>query len=111
MTNERGTRWETAIVSYLRSEGAVQVERRARTGAKDRGDLAGLPGVVVEAKNAQRTELAAWLSEAKREANHDGADIGVVWAHRRGKGSPADGYVVMDGATFVRLLRQAGRMP
>lgn len=111
MTNAKGTRWETAIVTYLRGEGVAQVERRARTGAKDRGDLAGLPGVVVEAKDAHRVELAAWMSEAKREAGHDGADIGVVWAHRRGKASPADGYVVMDGATFVRLLRQAGRMP
>ncbi len=104
----KGTRWETAIVDYLRSNGVPHAERRARNGAKDRGDIAGMPGVVVEAKNATRTELAAWVDEAESERANDGADLGVVWHHRRGKGSPADAYVTMTGAALVRLLTAAG---
>jgi hypothetical protein len=83
-------------------------ERRALGGSLDRGDIAGLPGVVCEAKSAARLELAAWLAEAEAERVNDGADIAVVWHKRRGKGSPADGYVTMTGATLVALLRAAG---
>lgn len=107
-SKRKGTSWEAALVAYLREHGAPHAERRALGGAKDRGDIAGIPGVVIEAKSAARLELAGWLAEAEAERANDGADLGVVWAKRKGKGSPADGYAVMDGATLVRLLRAAG---
>lgn len=107
-SKRKGTSWESAIVDYLRASGVPHAERRALNGAKDRGDIAGLPGVVVEAKSAAQVQLAAWLEEAKAERDNDGAEVGVVWFKRRGKGSPADGYVLMDGATLVDLLKAAG---
>lgn len=107
----RGTAWESAIVTYLRGRGASYAERRALNGGSDRGDIAGVPGVVVEAKAEARVDLAGWLAEAERERANDGAAIGAAWAKRRGKASPADGYVVMTGATFVALLIEAGYIP
>ena len=104
----RGTKWETAIARYLVDSGFPSAERRALAGNADRGDIAGVP-VVVEAKNAARTELAAWVDEAQAEAVNAGVDVGVVWHHRRGKSSPGDGFVTMSGAAFVRLLRGVGR--
>jgi hypothetical protein len=104
----KGTRWETAIVEYLRANGVPHAERRALNGSQDRGDVAGIPRVVVEAKNRRSMTLAAWVDEAEKERATDGADIGVVWHHRVGKGSPADGYVTMSGATFMRLLVSGG---
>lgn len=110
-SKRRGTAWETRIVTYLREHGAPNAERRALGGAKDRGDIAGIPGVCIEAKAAARAELAQWLDEAETERRNDGADIGLVWHHRRGKGSPGDGYVTMTGATLVRLLAAGGYLP
>lgn len=104
----KGTAWETAVCRYLTAEGFPHVERRALNGTIDRGDIAGIPGWVVEAKNCRRTELAAWLDEAAIEQANDGADFSAVWHHRRGRAQPADGFVTMSGAAFVRLLRQAG---
>lgn len=104
----KGSRWETAIVTYLRDNGVPHAERRALAGSTDRGDITGIPGVVVEAKNAKTTTLGTWVDEAEVERVNDRADVGVVWHHRRGKGSPADGYVTMTGATLVRLLKAAG---
>lgn len=104
----RGTRWETRIVDYLRLRGVPHAERRARNGAKDRGDIAGIVGVVIEAKSTARTQLAVWLDEAETERANDGAALAVVWAHRRGKGSPGQGYVVMTGDTLIKLLTEAG---
>ena len=107
-SKQRGTAWESRIVAYLRERGWPHVERRTLSGAKDRGDIAGIVGVVIEAKNAARHALAEWLDEAELEASNDGAHHGVVWAHRRGYASPAKGYVVMSGETYARLLTAAG---
>ena len=108
VSRSKGTRWESAIVDYLRANGAPHAERRASNGSKDRGDIAGVPAVVFEAKNERALALATWIDEAEAERRNDGADVAVVWHHRRGKGSPGDGYVTMTGATLLRLLAAAG---
>lgn len=107
-SKRKGTAWESAIVDYLRANGAPHAERRALAGARDRGDIAGIPGVVVEAKSAARVELAAWLDEAEAERANDHADLAVVWHKRRGKTSPGAGFVTMSGDTLMRLLSAAG---
>ncbi|GAB7039723.1 MULTISPECIES: hypothetical protein [Catenuloplanes] len=104
----KGTAWETAIVRFLNDNGVPHAERRAKNGMKDRGDIAGIPGVVIEAKNERAIALASYLAEAEAERINDGADLGVAWVKRRGKSSPGDGYVVMTGATLVQLLAAAG---
>lgn len=107
-SKDKGRRWETAIVTFLRDNGVPHAERRIAGDTKDRGDIAGLPGVVIEAKNAARLELASWVDEAEVERGHDRADVAVVWHHRKGRGSAGEGYVTMTGATLVALLRAAG---
>lgn len=107
-SKQKGTRWESAIVDYLHRYGWPHAERRALNGSQDRGDIAGIVGVVIEAKSANRLELGAWLTEAHQERNRATAVIGAVWFKRRGKTSPGDGYVLMDGETFTRLLTEAG---
>lgn len=104
----KGTSAETAIVGFLRDNGFPHTERRALAGNSDRGDIAGIPGVVIESKNCAKQELAAWLDEAKVEQSNDRADLGVVWHKRRGKGSPGDWFVTMSGAQFADILRQLG---
>lgn len=106
-SKQRGTAWETAIVRYL-SEHFPYVERRALSGASDKGDIAGLPGVTVEAKAASKLDLSGWLNEAQTEGINAAARVAVVWFKRRGKGSAGDGYVLMDGHTFTYLLKEAG---
>jgi hypothetical protein len=101
----KGTAWESAIVAYLNGAG-FPVERRTQAGAHDKGDVAGLP-LVIEAKNCRAAELAAWVDEAQAEARNAGVPVGVVWHHRRGKASPADGFVTMRGEDFLILLAGA----
>ncbi|GAB2952047.1 hypothetical protein GCM10027280_45560 [Micromonospora polyrhachis] len=105
---DKGTAWETAIVGYLRTAGATQTERRALAGNLDRGDIAGIPGLVIEAKNEKTITLSAYVTEAEQERVNDGARIGLAWVKRRGKTSPGDAYVVMTGDNLIRLLADAG---
>lgn len=105
----KGTAWESAIVGYLRRvTGIEHIERRALRGTKDCGDVSGIPGVVIEAKNERAMSLAGWLEEALVEQVNAGARYGVVWHKRRGATSPGAAYVTMTGAQFVLLLVEAG---
>lgn len=42
-----GTEWESRLVGYLLERGFLHVERRAQSGKNDRGDIAGIPRVVI----------------------------------------------------------------
>lgn len=107
-SKRKGTTWESAIVDYLRANGVPHAERRAPNGARDRGDIAGLPGVVLEAKAAAKLELGAWLAEAEAERVNDGADVAAVWVKRRGRAGAGDGLVVITPATWMTVLRAGG---
>lgn len=104
----KGTKWESEIVRYLIASGWPHVERRTLNGAQDRGDIAGIPGVVIEAKNENRMSLSSWVDEAEEEGLNARADVTAVWAHRKGRGSAGQGYVITTGEQFVELLKMAG---
>lgn len=111
MTNAskaKGTAAETAVVEYLKERGWTYVERRTLSGQNDRGDIAGIPGVVIEVKNEKSLKLAEWIKEAEREKFNDSALVGVVWHKRVGKGNPGEWYVTMTGNQFASLLKEAG---
>ena len=108
---QKGTAWESKIVAYLQARGWPHAERRTLSGIHDKGDVSGIPGIVIEAKDQARHSFAEWLDEATLERDNARADVAVVWAHRRGKSSPRDGYVLMDGETFTWLLKSAGYAP
>jgi hypothetical protein len=101
-----GTRFETSIATYLAAVIDDRIERRAKTGAKDRGDLSGVRTphghrLVVECKDVARTDLPGWVREAALEAD---AIAGVVVAKRRGTTDPAAQWVHMTVADLVALL-------
>jgi hypothetical protein len=105
----KGTRWESTLVTFLRDHGFTWADRIPLSGSKDRCDVTiGPGGPVIEGKNLKQAEWGKGLDEANKGAANARAPFGVLWAHRRGKGSPGDGFVVMDGHTFVKLLHEAG---
>lgn len=107
----RGREGEDAVAGYLVSRSFVHAERRRQRGARDEGDIAGIPGTVHEVKVCKELELAKWIDEAAAERANAGADIAAVWHKRRGHPSPAEWYVTMTGAEFADLLLLAGYGP
>lgn len=85
-----------------------RIDRRVKTGAKDRGDIGGVrvPGgrVVIECKNTATLSLPAWLREAEVERGNDDAVIGVVMHKKRGTTNPAEQFVTMSAEMFARLI-------
>jgi hypothetical protein len=108
-----GTRFEGLIAAALRyALDDDRIERRARSGAKDRGDIGGVrihgQRVVIECKDCARVDLPAWTREARTEAGNDDALCGVVVHKRHGVGDPMRSWVSMTLADFVALLTGQG---
>jgi hypothetical protein len=102
---------ERVLVAWAQSNGAPHAERRVAGSRRDRGDVAGTPGLVIECKSpgaGSPITLAAWLDETMAERDNDNADIGLLVIKRYQRGSPGHWYWVTDGDTMARLLRAAG---
>lgn len=106
MTNanrSKGTAWETRIVEWLRPRFPF-VERRAQYGALDRGDLTGLPGVVVEAKAQQRLCLPEWHRQLQAEVDNAGAALGLMCVKIKGVNMPAESIWIVDARHVQGLI-------
>lgn len=104
-----GTRFERLTADYLaRVLEDDRIDRRPKTGAKDRGDIAGLrhmgQRLVVECKNTSRINLAVWAGEAEVERGNDDALAAVVVHKRHGRGSAAEQWVTLTLGDFAALL-------
>jgi hypothetical protein len=105
----KGRRAEIAVADYLRTAGFDYAEPTRRSGwADDRGDIDGIPGVVVEVKDAKRHELGPWMTELEAEVANAGASHGVLVVKRRGHSSAAGWYAVMPLADWALLAKDAG---
>ena len=104
----KGTMFETAVAQFLRENGFPYAERRALSGPQDKGDLTGMPGLVVECKNHKELSLSEWLRETEVERVNAGADYGILVAKRRGIWDAGQSYCVLTLDAMARLLKQAG---
>lgn len=77
----KGTTAEREVVRYLQ-EWWPAAERRALSGNKDKGDVAGIPNVVVEVKAAVTPQLAGWCRETWTEMENAGATTCVLVVKR-----------------------------
>lgn len=111
MTARKAGPWfERIVADYLKHYVDERIDRRVKTGNKDRGDVGGVRmfkggRVVVECKDRGGiVEIGAWLGETEIERGNDDAEIGVVVAKRRGHGHPGDQIVIMTLRDLVGLL-------
>jgi hypothetical protein len=110
-----GTRFERDIADYLAA--ALEddrIDRRAKTGAKDRGDISGLrihnQRLVAEIKNTTRICLSEWVKEAHTEAGNDDALAGIVIHKRHGVGELGRQYVTMTVDDLCSLISGSPRL-
>ena len=112
-SRRKGTAFETLIQRGLSEVLGDGVLRRALSGAKDRGDIAGVRAhgrpVVVECKNCARLDLAGWVTQAQRAAVNDDALAAVVVHKRHGVGRFGAQWVSMTMDDFIAIL--TGRRP
>jgi hypothetical protein len=116
---QAGARFERLIADALAEHVDDRIDRRVKTGSKDRGDVSGLRAaimnpttrtfyapqrVVVECKDVARLDLSGWVNEADIERGNDDALAGLVVHKRRGHGDPLDQYVTCTLRDLIALL-------
>lgn len=104
-----GARFERNVADYLAEHVDDRIDRRVKTGAADKGDIAGIRHmggrVVLEAKDyGGRYLVGTWLTEADVERGNDDALAGAVVAKRRGTTDPGDQVVFMTLRDLAALL-------
>ena len=104
-----GARFERTIADWLATHVDDRIDRRVKTGNKDKGDIGGLRHmggrIVLELKDyGGRYLLGPWLREADIERGNDDAICGAVVIKRRGTTDPGDQVVAMTMRDFVALL-------
>lgn len=107
-SKRKGTAAESAVVAWLRDHGWPSAERRALSGSNDRGDIAGVAGIVLEVKACREMDLAGWCKEAEAERTNDGADHGIVIAKKRGTTDVGQWYAILPVEQMAALLDAAG---
>lgn len=103
-----GSSFERQIADYLAQHIDNRIDRRVKTGSKDKGDIAGVrhlgQRLVIECKNyAGKILPAKWVNEAHVEAGNDDALAGIVIAKRKGTTDPGAQYVLMTVNDFIAL--------
>lgn len=105
---QAGSRFERLIADYLAERVDDRIDRRVRTGVKDKGDISGLRHmgmkIAVECKNTTRMSLGTWMTEAHTAMGNDDAGLGIVVHKRHGKGQAGDQWVTMTVDDLVALL-------
>lgn len=103
-----GSKFERDIADHLAKLVDDRIDRRVKTGAKDRGDIGGVrvhgQRLVLELKNTTRINLGTWITEAHTEAGNDDALAGVIVHKRHGVGAPGKQWVTMTVDDLIALI-------
>ena len=102
-----GARFERSIADWLATHVDDRIDRRVKTGAKDKGDIAGwrFAGrrIVAELKDCARLDIGGWVREAELERGNDDAQVALVIHKRRGTTDPGDQYVTCTLRDLIAL--------
>lgn len=103
-SKQKGTFMETSIKTYFQEQG-FDAERIALQGKNDIGDvrILGVP-VTLEVKNCKKIELSKWLAETLQEQSNAGTKWSFTIFKRKGKGAPADQFVLMTVGQLAEIL-------
>jgi hypothetical protein len=107
-SKRKGSAWELAIAKYLVEKGWIYAERRIAGSNVDKGDLNGIVGCVIEAKNEKKITLSGYLKELEVEMGNAKAKMGVVMVKKKGTTDVGQGYAVMPIELWTKLMIEAG---
>jgi hypothetical protein len=105
-----GATFERQIADCFAENVDDRIDRAVKTGALDKGDIAGLrfhgKKVALELKNEATVKLAGWAKEAEVERVNLGAIAGITIHKRHGKADPLDQWVTMTMRDFIALMKE-----
>jgi len=104
---QKGTLAETAVAEFLKQTFPA-VERRTLAGKNDKGDIAGVPGCVVEVKNQRSYKIHEWMKETETERLNADAELGILVIKPNGVGvaNVSQWWAVVSLETITKLVEE-----
>jgi hypothetical protein len=105
-SKQKGTLAETAVADFLQQTFSA-VERRTLSGKNDKGDIAGVPGCVVEVKNQRSYKIHEWMKETETERINASVDVGILVIKPNGVGVSKvnEWWAVVSLETITKLIK------
>lgn len=102
MQRNKGARTERELVAWLRDLG-IRADRTSRgADVHQMGDIAGIPGWVIEVKWWKRPSPAVWMRQLDAEMAAAGVEDGVVIWRPPGRPRPAEWLAIVGEMTSQR---------
>jgi Holliday junction resolvase len=103
-SKQKGTRFEREVCEFLVAAGFPGADRGVLRGSRDRGDVIGVPGWVLELKATRELDLAGAVDEARVEAINANTLMYAAVIKRRRR-SIGEAYFVLPLALAARLIK------
>lgn len=101
----KGYRGETEFVETAREFGYEAGRNGSVYGQKDRGDIHGIPGWVIQVKNVAVAEIPKFIADAAEQAVNAGVRLYCVALKLRGK-HMREGVVMMPVRQWFEMLKE-----
>ncbi len=98
----KGHAAELAVVKWLRAWG-IQADRIQAGTHKDKGDISGIPGVVIEVKDRKQHNWGEYFNQLYEQMLNANAFHGVIIVKRAGQTDVADWMAVMPAHEWLML--------
>jgi hypothetical protein len=103
----KGYAGEREYVEAAHEAGFPEAERNgSRFGSKDRGDIGGIRGWVVQVKNVAVPKIPEYLKDAEEQARNAGVKLFCLSFKLRGK-HMREGVTVLPNKTWFRMVKEA----
>jgi hypothetical protein len=112
---DKGTRAESAVVTWAKSNGFWDSDRLTKTGALDRGDVRIKDRVMVQVKDGYTTReptdfmIGQWLEAVDKQQRHGQWEIALLVHKKPGHTNPDMWRWYVTGRTFARLVEASPR--
>ncbi len=105
-SKQKGTLPETAVAEFLKQTFPA-VERRTVSGKNDKGDIAGVPGCVIEVKNQRSYKIHEWMKETETERLNASEELGILVIKPNGVGvsKVSQWWAVVSLETITKLMK------
>jgi len=100
----KGHAAELAVVKWLRAHG-INADRIQAGTHKDRGDVNGWPGVVIEVKDRKAHSWHGYFEQLRRQIANANAYTGVIIAKRPGLTDVGEWMAVMPVTEWFQLMQ------
>ena len=100
----KGHAAERAVVKWLRTFG-IKADRVQAGRQDDRGDIDGLPGIIIEVKDRKTHNFNEYFMQLRRQISNADAFTGIIILKRPGKTDVADWIACMPAYEWINLIK------